>query len=126
MKDEIKEGVDALELLFGNTNVTTEDLPEGVRINIAHIDIGGKFVRKDYKLSFLAPDSYPWADIYPLYVIPPLEREDGKTLPQDIQQINWHGELVSQLSRRTQQAGGTHAINMVNKVNRVLEWLKGI
>ena len=126
MTDEIKSAIESLEKRFGSENVRTDESGPGVIVNITNINPGEQFTAENYSLSFIIPDSYPWADIYPQYITPPLERKDGKNLPSDIQQSDWNGAPASQLSRRSQSAGDSASISVVNKINRVLSWLRTI
>ena len=126
MTDDIKSAIDSLQKCFGSENVSTDEIGTGVIVNIANINPGDQFTDKQYNLSFNIPDSYPWSDIYPQYMIPPLERKDSGSLPNDIQQSDWNGAPASQLSRRSQTAGESASISVVNKINRVLSWLRTI
>ena len=126
MTDDIKSAIESLQKRFGSENVSTEENDAGVIVTIDGINPGDQFVVASYNISFLLPDSYPWADIYPQYMTPPLERKDGGSLPSDIQHSEWNGAPASQLSRRSQSAGDSASISVVNKINRVLSWLRTI
>lgn len=126
MTNDIESAVELLRKYFGSDNVSTEEADAGVIATIDGIRPGDQFAAESYSISFLLPDSYPWADIYPQYVMPRLERKDGGSLPADIQQVDWNGVPASQLSRRSQRAGESASISAVNKINRVLSWLRTI
>ena len=126
MTDDIRSAIESLRKRFGSENVNAEETDAGVIVNIAGINPGDQFVVRSYNISFLLPNSYPWADIYPQYMTPPLERKDGGSFPNDIQQSDWNGVPASQLSRRSQSAGDSVSISVVNKINRVLSWLRTI
>lgn len=126
MNADIQCAIELLQKRFDSANVSEEETDAGVIVNIANIDPGDQFVAASYSISFLLPNSYPWADIYPQYMMPPLERKDGGSLPNDIQQSDWNGTPASQLSRRSQRAGESASISVVNKINRVLSWLRTI
>lgn len=126
MTDDIKSAIESLRKRFGSENVSTDESGPGVIVNIANINPGDQFTAKNCILSFIIPDSYPWSDIYPQYMTPPLERKDGGSLPSDIQHSEWNGAPASQLSRRSQSAGDSASISVVNKINRVLSWLRTI
>lgn len=126
MTDDIQSAIESLQKRFGSENVNTEETDAGVIVTIDGINPGDQFVAASYSMSFLLPDSYPWADIYPQYMMPPLERKDSGSLPNDIQNTDWNGTPASQLSRRSQSAGESASISVVNKINRVLSWLRTI
>ena len=124
MNTETQEAVKELRAAFGARKVITKEEPVGVLVTIIGIDFGGKFAPGEHRLSFLIPDSYPWADVYPLYVIPPLERTDGQGMPNYIQFQSWMGESASQISIRSRKASEGRTISAVAKVKSVLDTVK--
>ena len=90
---------------------------------------GRAYVQPTTFVVFLLPFNLPGADIYPVFVRDDLARHDGSALGEGLQRttLSWPGQPaqrpVIQISRRT-RGGAFTSQTAVQKVEKVLEWLR--
>ncbi len=123
MTSEVEQAVEELQACFRDTEVDAVDTGDGgATVTIARVDPGPVYVQHETCMRFTISFQYPYADIYPLFVRPDLDRVDGQPHGEGIAESEFNGEKVLQLSRRSNRlnpAIDTAAL----KVAKVLQWL---
>ena len=124
MKPEVEQAVAELRSAFGGSAVAVCPKEDGgASVTIDPVDLGPGYVPRQTWLKFLIGFQYPYADIYPLFVLPDLVRADGKPHGEGITVTEFEGERALQLSRRSNHLNAdidTAAL----KVTKVIQWLK--
>ena len=115
---------------YGADNVrVVPDGQGGAWAEVREIELGCAYVQATTFAVFLLPFNLPGADIYPIFVRDDLARRDGAPLGEGLQRttLSWPGQPaqrpVIQISRRT-RGGAFTAQTAVQKVEKVLEWLR--
>jgi hypothetical protein len=73
----------------------------GAYVAVDSIEIGERWKPELITLEFQILFNYPFAAIYPYYATAELRRADGGERPPALQQVNWRGRLLTQVSLRS-------------------------
>ena len=123
MNPEVERAVQELRQRFANATVDVEDDGDGgAFVKLHPIDPGPTYVQDETWVQFQIGSQYPYADVYPLFVRPDLERVDGGSHRDRVRLKSFRGEPALRLSRnspRLNAATDTAAL----KVTKVIEWL---
>lgn len=130
VKDAVRAGLADILSCFGDAGVRPiPDGQGGVWVEILDVNLGDPYVQESTFVIALLPFNLPAADIYPLFVRHDLTRRDGQALGEGFSQttVAWPGDPeprpVFQVSRRT-RPGGFALQTPLQKIDRVLEWLR--
>jgi len=125
MKTEVASAIAELERAFPEARVeTTEDGQGGAYFVLEGIDLSERFVPRSAWLGAHIPALYPYADIYPVFMDPAVQRADGVQFQVPITpNANFNGRPAIQISRRNNSAQ-THPQTAVGKVLKVLDFLE--
>lgn len=128
LSPELVGATDELRATFPNSNVTvTPDEQGGAWIRIDPIDLGARWEPTKTWLAFHLAATYPYADIYPLFIAHDCHLVDGGGLPPALStgasMPNREGTClqVSRKSHRWDPTRDTAAI----KALKVCDWLSG-
>ncbi len=130
LKSAVEDALAGLKAAYGDTRVlAVPDGQGGAWVEVREAELGCVYVQATTFIVFLLPFNLPGADIYPMFVRDDLARCDGAPLGDGFQSttLSWPGQPaqrpVLQVSRRTR--GGAYASQTaVQKVEKVLEWLR--
>lgn len=130
MKPEVEQAIEEIRLAFQGLTLDIEPDAEGGAFLRLHDILLGEQYKPEYSWSaFRITFQYPFADIYPHFFIPGLQRKDGKALgegfhPNGQQWVHPSGSepatMVSRRSNRRDPATETAAI----KLAKVLDWMR--
>jgi hypothetical protein len=121
---EVSEAIEELKKCFpANPLAFEEDGQGGAFVALSDFDIGPKYKPSTTFFKFHLPFQYPRADVYPLYVHAGITRSDGQGFGEGIQRVDWRGEQVLQLSRRSNHLDPTIDTAAV-KLAKVLQWFR--
>lgn len=130
VKSAVQAALSELKRVYGDDQVLAfPDGQGGAWAELIEVELGNPYLQPSTFLVFLLPFNLPGADIYPMFVRSDLSRCDGAALGEGMQQttLSWPGEPqqrpVVQISRRT-KGGAFAAQTAVQKVEKVLEWLR--
>ena len=127
MKQHVSDAVDELDRAFPSSTVTSrEDGSGGAYVIVEDVEIGPKFEPSTTWLGGHITATYPYADIYPLFMGDDIRRVDGLTLEAPVSGgAQFERRPALQISRRynrTQSFPQT-AVAKFLKVLRFLEEL---
>ncbi|MEX2237810.1 MAG: hypothetical protein WEB00_09775 [Dehalococcoidia bacterium] len=124
LTEEVAEAIEEIRAQFAPCAVDhDEDGAGGAYVIVREIELGSPYIQGATDLGFHLAFQYPEADVYPLYVLPSLERQDGAPLGESLTPTSWRGAPAIQVSRRSNQrdpAVDTAAL----KALKVLTWLR--
>lgn len=126
MKPDVEAAVEELREAFPDSTVTAVPDPEGgAYVTVDPVDTGGPYVQEITWIKFHVTFQYPYSDVYPHFVIPDLQRKDGASLGEGLQQpVAFGGDglpatQISRASRKLDPSIDTAALKLV----KVLHWL---
>ena len=114
LSEVIVGAIAELQRDFGSVGAEPDGLG-GAFVRVDEIDVGERWLPRLIPIEFQIQFSYPYAAIYPYYTVPELQRVDGKVWPTALQQVDWRGRQVVQISLRStrwQPAVETAASNL--------------
>jgi hypothetical protein len=130
LKSAVERALEDLKKAYGEDRVLLfPDGQGGAWAEIREVELGPTYVQETTFAVFLLPFNLPSADIYPMFVRDDLARRDGAPLGVGLQRtsLSWSGQptqrSVIQISRRT-RGGAFTSQTAVQKVEKVLEWLR--
>lgn len=130
LKSAVEGALAGLRTAYGEDHVLViPDGQGGAWTEVREIELGCAYVQATTFAVFLLPFNLPGADIYPIFVRDDLARRDGAPLGDGLQltTLSWPGQPaqrpVIQISRRT-RGGAFTSQTAVQKVEKVLEWLR--
>ena len=130
LKSAVEGALAGLRAVYGEHHVLViPDGQGGAWAEVREIELGCTYVQATTFAVFLLPFNLPGADIYPVFVRDDLARRDGAPLGDGLQltTLSWPGQPaqrpVIQISRRT-RGGAFTSQTAVQKVEKVLEWLR--
>jgi len=125
MKTEVAAAVEELKRQFSDASiVATEDGQGGAHVVVEPVLLSARFTPSKTWLGFHIAPSYPYADIYPVFIGDEVTRADGKLFEAPITRgHNFQGRSAIQISRRNgaAQAGFQKATAKILKVLYYLE-----
>lgn len=125
MKTEVTVAIEELKRQFSGASVTSnEDGSGGAYVTIEPLSLSNRFTPTSTWLGFHIPPSYPYADIYPVFIGKEVSRVDGKNFEPPITRgHNFQGRGAIQISRRNgaAEAGLQKATTKILKVLYYLE-----
>jgi hypothetical protein len=80
----------------------------GAYITVRPVVFGARWNPETEAVEFAAAYNYPYTPIYPFYSVANLRRADGQPQPNALQQVNWRGREVTQISLRTRRWEPAH------------------
>lgn len=132
---EVASAVKELQEAYPNATVTAvPDGSGGAFVTVDPVDVSSRYAPSRTWIKFHITFQYPLADVYPHFVRPDLRRADGQTpggLPlgpgssPGAFTMNGVQEPAIQLSRRSNNLNPA-VDTAVLKLEKVLEWLKGL
>lgn len=130
MKPEIEKAIHEIRTAFGSEIEIKPDPEGGAFVKVLDLDLGRQYQPDRSWVAFRITFQYPFADVYPHFVVPELRRKDGVELKPPFHPANqfWTppGEqqqpavMVSRRSNKRDASVDTAAF----KLQRVLEWLR--
>jgi hypothetical protein len=129
MKPEIEKAIQEIRTSFGREVEVQPDGEEGAFVKVLDLDIGSHYEPERSWIAFRITFQYPFADVYPHFLVPCLKRKDGKELTSPLHPKDqfWQppsgreaAVMLSRRSNRRDAAVDTAAL----KLQRVLEWLR--
>lgn len=129
MKPEIERAIEEIRTSFGSGVEVQPDDEEGAFVKVLNLDIGSHYEPERSWVAFRITFQYPFADVYPHFLVPHLKRKDGKELTNPLHPKdqfwsppsgNEAAVMLSRRSNRRDAAVDTAAL----KLQRVLEWLR--
>lgn len=124
MNDAVAKAIDELRAAHPDVQLSAErDNDGGAYVILDPLHIGDIYTHDTSWIGFRITFQYPYADVYPHFVRPDLQRRDGRPLGDGISGgHNFFGRAAVQLSRRSNRldpATDTAAL----KLGKVLQWL---
>jgi len=95
---EVAAAIGQLEEGFPGRISFIPDGTGGANVTVAELELGPRWTRERADLTFNVPYNYPHAPIYPYYL--PAGTTPQAGLPQALQQVQWQGQQVVQVSLR--------------------------
>jgi hypothetical protein len=130
LKSAVDSALEQLRTAYGEDRVlAVGDGQGGAWVELVDVELSGTYVQSTTFVVFLLPFNLPGADIYPMFVRDDLTRRDDAPFGDGVQRttLSWPGQPpqrpVIQISRRT-RGGAFTAQTAVQKVEKVLEWLR--
>jgi hypothetical protein len=130
LKAAVEGALADLTAAYGDAQVlVVPDGQGGAWVEVREVELSRAYVQPTTFVVFLLPFNLPGADIYPVFVRDDLTRHDGAALGEGLQRttLSWPGQPaqrpVIQISRRT-RGGAFTSQTAVQKVEKVLEWLR--
>ncbi|MCB1276782.1 hypothetical protein [Prosthecobacter sp.] len=129
MKPEIEKAIQEICVSFDCHVDVQPDSEGGAFVKVPNLDIGSHYEPERSWVAFRITFQYPFADVYPHFLVPHLRRKDGKDLTSPLHPQNQFWEppsgreaavMLSRRSNRRDAAVDTAAL----KLQRVLEWLR--
>lgn len=129
MKPGVQQAIDEILSAFPGVSLDIEpDAEGGVFITGNAFDLGQLYEPKCSWCGFCITFQHPFADVYPHYFHPSLQRKDGKPLGEGFHQNHeWQhparneaATMVSRRSNRRDPATETAAV----KLAKVLDWIR--
>jgi hypothetical protein len=125
MKTEVSNAISELQRAFPSSSIKVdEDGQGGAYFTLEELDLGARFTPREAWLGAHIPAQYPYADIYPLFMNPAVQRADGLPFEVPITHgAHFNGRPAIQISRRNNHAH-THPQTAVAKMVKVLDFLE--
>ena len=127
MTPNVAAAIEGLRTAFPNTDVTVlaEDGQGGAYVTLEEVELGPGFAPAKTWVGAHLPSNLPYADIYPVFMVPELKRADGAAPAGPLAPVNWQGRAATQVSRRCNRLGGGSQSAAVKFV-KVIEFVKGL
>lgn len=123
MTPEIALAIEQLRANFPDCDVAVrEDGEGGAYVKISEVSPGPVYKQECTWVGFRVTFQYPYADVYPHYFRPDLERKDGQPLGEGFQLVQWEGRPAAQVSRRSNRLN-PHTDTATLKLQKVLQWI---
>jgi hypothetical protein len=124
MNEAIAKAIVDIRASWTDATVTAEpDNDGGAYVIVEPLSIGDLYNHATTWLGFRITFQYPYADVYPHFVRPDLQRKDGRALGDGMSDgHSFAGRTAIQISRRSNRldpATDTAAL----KLGKVLQWL---
>lgn len=127
MKTEVAVAIDELKRQFpGASLTTTEDGNGGAYAILEPMPLSNRFTANTTWIGFHIPPSYPYADIYPVFMGDDVARVDGKNFEAPVTRgHNFQGRRAIQISRRN---GGAESglQKATTKILKILHFLENL
>ncbi len=125
MKSEVATAIEELRKQFSSAAFTvTEDGQGGARVIMEPISVGTQLRPSSTWTGFHIPPTYPYADLYPVFIGANLERVDGAALQAPLTRgPQFEGRPAIQISRRN-GAAQTSLQKATSKILKVLDFLE--
>jgi hypothetical protein len=125
MKTEVSRAIAELQRAFPSSEIdVTEDGQGGSYFTLKDLDLGEGYTPQHAWLGAHIPAQYPYADIYPVFMDPSVQRTDGKSFDVPITHgASFNGIPAIQISRRNNHAH-MHPQTAVAKIVKVLDFLE--
>jgi hypothetical protein len=124
MTPAIEAALSQLRAAFPEAVVSaTEDGSGGAFVEVSSLQLGSSFTPGESWIGFHLTYQYPEVDVYPHFMDQAVRRTDGQSLGEGLGQGTWRGRPAIQISRRTANWNQVRH-NVVNKLHKVLAWLK--
>jgi hypothetical protein len=123
MTPEVAQALQELKESFTEASVTARDDGEGgAFVVVEPVDPGQIYRQRQVWVGFRITGQYPYADVYPHFIIPDLARTDGQPLGQGLSPSTFDGRPAIQVSRRSNHLDPTTDTATI-KLFKVLDWL---
>jgi hypothetical protein len=125
LSEELRHAIQELRETFGTANVVVCPDPGGVWVRVDGIDLGSRWRSGATWLAFHIASTYPYADIYPLFIDGTCELADGGLPPAVTANATVpivDGTCV-QVSRKSNRWDPTRD-TAVAKAIKVIDWLR--
>ncbi len=124
MNEAVSQAIADIRASWADATVTAEpDNDGGAYVIVEPVSIGVPYIHATTWVGFRITFQYPYADIYPHFVRPDLQRKDARALGDGISGgHSFAGRSAIQISRRSNRlnpATDTAAL----KLGKVLQWL---
>lgn len=125
MKTDVSNAIADLQRAFPCSTIDViADGEGGASFTIEKLDLGDRYKPREAWLGAHIPAQYPYADIYPLFMDPAVQRSDGVPFEAPITHgAQFNGQPAIQISRRNNHAQ-THPQTAVSKIVKVLDFLE--
>lgn len=127
MTPTVLTAIEGLKKAFPNTDVTVlaEDGQGGAFVRVEEVELGPAFAPSKTWVGAQLPSNLPYADVYPVFMVPGLTRADGTALPSPLSPVTWQEGPATQVSRRSNRLNGGSQAAVVKFV-KVIEFVKGL
>jgi hypothetical protein len=123
---EVAEALQELKESFPEATVTSRDDGEGgVFVLVEPVDPGPPYQQRQVWVGFRITGQYPYADVYPHFMIPDLARLDGQPLGQGMSPSTYDGRPAIQVSRKSNHLDPSTDTATL-KLFKVLDWLASL
>jgi len=126
MKSEVEKAIAEIRQAFNGHLIEVETETEGgTYVIVRDLFVGEQYSPNKIWVGFKIGFEYPYADIYPHFVEPNLQRVDGSALASGFSSapINWQQRSAIQVSRRSNRWNPA-VDSAATKLAKVLEWIK--
>jgi hypothetical protein len=97
----------------------------GAYVAVEGIEIGERWAPRLVTLEFQILFNYPFGAIYPYYTCAELRRTDGGESPPALQQADWRGRTVTQVSLRSNHWNPQHD-TALSKLKQARHWFQSV
>jgi hypothetical protein len=129
MKPEVEQAIEEVRRAFPGTTLDVEPDPEGgAFVRVHDFDLGERYEPARSWCAFRITFQYPFADIYPHFLVPLLKRRDATPLrpPFHLNKEWVHpggSEPATMISRRSNRRDPTMETAAL-KLAKVLDWVR--
>lgn len=126
-KPEVAKALEELGNAFSGTDVSAfADVDGGAWVTIGSVDIGDRWTPSTTWLGFHIAATYPYADVYPLFIDGSVQLSEGGSLPEAVTagaRFEGRPDTCLQVSRRSNRWNPT-IDTVAIKVTKVIAWLR--
>ncbi len=123
----VGDAIDEIRGAFGESVKVVAEPDGSAWVELSDIQLPSRYQPDRSFVLFRVPAQYPYADIYPVFVIPDLSTKDGDDLgpamTSTIATMGGETRAVTQISRRSNRLDGAHQ-SVVHKIDKVLNWME--
>jgi hypothetical protein len=123
MTPEVQEALDEIASAFpGRRLDVVEDGEGGTFVSLHDVEVGSPYQQSSSWFGFHITHTYPYSDVYPIFVRHDLSRADGKPLGDATSNGTFRGQPAVQISRRANRHNPETDTALL-KLQKVLRWL---
>ena len=123
MTHDVEQAIRDIRAAYPDTEVdVVEDGAGGAKVVVRAIPLSEIYTQRETWFGFHIADAYPYADVYPHFVRPDLQRVDGRPLGNGTSSAPFLDKNAIQLSRRSSRLNPATDTALL-KLQKVLRWL---